>query len=79
MKKDENAGKTSRRDGKDRYGNRQAETEKQYKRKSQKMQSDSWFYIWEFHFQFLVIRHLKVMTFSIATIGIAFYSWLKVE
>ena len=41
MKKDENAGKTNSRDGKDRYGNRQAETEKQYKRKSQKMQSDS--------------------------------------
>lgn len=40
-KEDENAGKTSRRDRKDRYGNRQAETEKQYKRKSQKMQGDS--------------------------------------
>lgn len=32
-KGDENAGKTSRRDRKDKYGNRRAEAEKQYKRK----------------------------------------------
>lgn len=44
-KEDENAGKTSRRDRKDKYGDRQAETEKQCNRKSKKMQSDSVLYL----------------------------------
>lgn len=66
--------KTSRRDRKDKYGDRQAETEKQCKRKSKRRRVTLSFIFGEFHFQFLVIWHLKVMTFNIATIGIAFYS-----